>query len=475
MTTSSGSPVVSVASSTSAGAAGGSVINVSSLVSQLVAATRAPQDTQIANQTATVTTDISAIGTLKSALSTFQSALAPLSTTSSFAAATASSSNPAVFTASAASGAVPGNYSVSVTALASSQQLVSGAFAGGSTATVGTGTLNLQLGGLGFNVTVDSTNNTVAGLAAAINAAADNPGISAAVIQGTDGAHLLLTSNQAGAANTIQVTETDSGTGLAALTYGTGNLTHYTQNAPAQDASFSVAGVAYTSPSNTVSDAISGVTLNLLSTSPGSAAATLTVANDTSTVSANIQSFVSAYNTLSAALKSLGSYDAASGTAGPMLGDPVLTGVQNQLHQALEAVVGTSNYNSLPSMGIVTQSDGTMTVNSARLQTALSTDFSAVSQVFSGSSGVAAQLNTQITAELASGGLIDSRSQTLIKQNKALTTETNNLNTQMTAMTASLTQQYSALNVLLSTLQTTSAYLTQAIGSLPSVQGKPNG
>src|ERR1700736_2381994 len=111
-------PVVSVAGSTSAAGAGGSVINVSSLVSQLVAATRAPQDALIANQTQAVTTKISALGTLKSALSTFQSSLAPLMTSASFNSQTAASSNQTVFTATAGAAAVSGTYSLTVSQLA---------------------------------------------------------------------------------------------------------------------------------------------------------------------------------------------------------------------------------------------------------------------------------------------------------------------------------------------------------------------
>ncbi|MDE2250654.1 MAG: flagellar filament capping protein FliD [Gammaproteobacteria bacterium] len=468
-----GSSVVSVAASGNAAAAGGSVINVASLVSQLVAATRAPQDARIANQTAAVTSEISAVGTLKGALSTFQASLASLSTPGAFAAVAASSSNPGVFQASAASGSQPGSYSVTVTALASAQQLLSGAFAGGSSATVGTGTLQLQLGGSSFTLAVDASNNTVSGLAAAINSASGNPGINATVIQGTDGAHLLLSSSLAGAANTIAITETDAGTGLAALTYGSGNTTHYTQNAAAQDASFSIAGVAYTSASNTVSGAISGVSLTLTGTSTGGGA-TLSISNDTHTVSANIQGFVAAYNTLQGSIASLGSYDASSHSAGPMLGDPLLTGVQTQLRHVLQSLVGSSAYNSLASLGITTQKDGTLAVDSSRLQAALSGNFGAVSQLFSGTTGIAGQLDSLLTQQLTKGGSIDSRSQTLVKQSNALGKQTDALNTQMDALTASLTQQYSALNVLLSSLQTTSAYLTQAINGLPSVQGRPN-
>src|ERR1700753_1244609 len=142
----SSSGTVSVASNTSAGAAGGSVIDVSSLVSQLVAATRAPQDSIISSETQTVTTQISAIGTLKGALSTFQSSLSTLDTPSAFHAETATSGNTAVFTATATSDATPGAYSVSVSQLAQAQQIVSGTGVSGSAA-IGTGTLQLSLGG----------------------------------------------------------------------------------------------------------------------------------------------------------------------------------------------------------------------------------------------------------------------------------------------------------------------------------------
>jgi flagellar hook-associated protein 2 len=464
-------PVVSVASSSSSGAAGGSVINVSSLVSQLVAATQAPQQSLITSQTQAVTTQISSVGTLKSALSTFQSSLAALDTLSAFGTETATSSDPTAFTASANSSATLGSYSVSVTQLAQAQQLVSQAFAGGSSAVVGTGTLKLTLGSSSFSVTVSGSNDTVAGIAAAINSATGNPGIEASVVTGTGGAHLVLTSSLTGASNTIQVAETDSGTGLSSLTYGSGNTANYTQQTAPQDAAFSIAGVAYTSASNTVTDALSGVTLNLLATT--STAGTLSVATDNTAVEGNIQSLVSAYNTLQGTFTSLGSYDATTNTAGPMMGDALLTGLQSQIRSTLYSIVdtGSATYNSLASIGITTNADGTLSVNSTTLSAALSSDFSAVSQLFSGSSGVAATLNTQISADLASGGSIDSRSQTLVQQENALTQQSNQLQQQMSALSASLTQQYAALNTLLSSLQSTSSYLSQAFASLPQVQG----
>jgi len=474
MTTSSTSPV-SVASGSSAGAAGGSVIDVSTLVSDLVAATQAPQESLIQSQTTAATAEISAVGTLKSALSSFQSALTPLSTPSAFNALTASSSDKTIFTAAAGTGAVPGSYSIQVSSLASAQQLLSGPFAGGGSAVVGTGTLTLSLGGGSFNVTIDGSNDTVAGIAGAINSASGNPGVTAAIVTGSDGAHLVLSSSLTGAANTIQVSETDGGTALSALTYGSGNTGNYTQETAAQDASFSVAGVAYTSATNSVSDALSGVTLDLLGVSPSNTSATLTVANDTSTIESNVQAFVAAYNTLQSSLTGLGSYDATSGTAGPLQGNPLLSNVQNRIRETLYSLVGSSSYNSLASVGITSNADGSLALNSATLSAALSSNYSAVSALFSSTNGIAAALNSQIGADLASGGSVPSTEQTLTTQINALSKQSADLNTQMQALSASLTQQYSALNALLSSLQTTSSYLSQAFASLPTVQGKSNG
>ncbi|MDB6106806.1 MAG: flagellar hook-associated protein 2 FliD [Gammaproteobacteria bacterium] len=477
MTTTSTSTPVSVASSSSASSAGGSVINVSSLVSQLVTATQAPQAQVITTETQGVTAQISALGTLKGALSTFQSSLSAIDTASAFAVQTANTSDKTIFTASADASAVAGSYNVTVSNLAQAQQLVSKPIIGGASAVVGTGSLSLTLGASSFSVTIDSTKNTVAGIAAAINSAAGNPGITATTITGTDGAHLVLSSSLTGASNTIQVSETDGGTAFSSLTYWSGNATNYTQNSQAKDASFSISGIPYTSPSNTVTSALAGVTLSLTGTTSAGANATLSVASDTTTIATNVSAFVSAYNTMQKSLASLGSYDASSGTAGAMLGDPLLQGLQSQIRQTLNSVVttGSSAYNTLASVGITTNNDGTLSLNSAKLSAALATNTSAVSQLFGGTKGVAAKLNTQLTFELASTGPVGSRGQTLVKQENSLTKQQTDLATRMSALSASLTQQFTALDSLLSSLQTTSAYLSQAFASLPSNQGKSGG
>ena len=459
-------------------ATGGSVIDVNSLVSQLVAATRGPKDSLISAQTLKTTTQISALGTLKGALSTFQGTLGALATPGAFNAQIATSSSPTILTASAGSSAVAGTYSVSVTKLAQAQQLVSKPIVGDGSAVVGTGTLKVSLGAASFSVKLTSANDTVAGLASAINSATGNPGVTATVITGTDGAHLILSSTLTGAANSIQVAETDGGTALSALTYSTASTTNYTQNSAAQDAAFSISGIDHTSASNIVSDALSGVTLNLLGTTAAGTGAgssvNVTVANDTAAITTNLGAFVTAYNTLEGSISTLRSYDPTTHTAGPMLGDALLTGIQNELRSSLYGIVNTGSptYNSLASVGITTKSDGTLSLNPSKLQTALTAAPAAVSALFSGKNGIAANLNTRLTADLASGGAVDSRSKTLVKQDTALANQTKQLDTQMAALAASLTRQYASLNTLLSKLQSTSAALAQQLSSLPTVQQK---
>jgi len=256
-----------------------------------------------------------------------------------------------------------------------------------------------------------------------------------------------------------------------------GNTTNYTQEAPAQDAKYSISGVAGSSPSNTITNALTNVTLNLVAKTTGTDPTTVTVATDSTTIQSNIAAFVTAYNTLLGTFSSLGSYDAASQTAGPMLGNALLSSTQNQMRSTLYSIVntGSSTYNSLASIGITTNKDGTLSLNSATLSNALATNFSAVSALFSSpGSGIATSLNTQLTTDLGSTGAIASNTTSLTSQETALTKKTTDLTAQMAALSASLTQQYSALNSLLSSLQTTSAYLTQAFASLPQIQGTSN-
>ncbi len=451
----------------SIGAVGGSQIDVNSLASQLVEAERAPLDAQIQRATSKVTTQVSALGTLMGALSTFRSALSSLKTESVFGTRSATSSNEEVFTASAGTDAVAGSYDIEVVQLARAQQLASDPFPGGGTTVVGTGTLTLSLGSESFTVEIGSGSSTLADIRDAINSATGNPGITATLINGTDGSRLVLTSAQTGADYDIEVAQSGGDGGLAQLTYSAAAAGNYTQNTPAQDAVVRIATFESTSATNVLEDAIDGVTLNLAAASEGTTVA-LTVGYDTSAVTTRINTFVNAYNTLKTQITKLGGYDAANETAGSMLGDSLLTGIDSQLRRTLSGVVeGTgSSYQTLASIGITTQADGTLAVNSTKLQTALNGDFDGVSALFGSENGIAATLFSQVDGQLETGGAMDVRSSNLIEQQKDLKEQQERVDARMEIVLQRYIKQFTTLDTLLSTLETTSAYLTQELEQL---------
>ena len=457
----------------STGAVGGSQIDVQSLVSQLVAADRATPDAQIARDSTKVTTQISAIGQLMGSMSSFRSALSSLKTVDVFSTRSATSSDTTVLTASANAKAVPGTYSIDVEQLATAQQISSKAFGGGSTTTVGTGTLAVTLGTKTFNVVVSTDNASLAGIRDSINGAADNPGVRATIVQGSDGAHLVLSSSVTGAANAISVAQSGGDGGLAALTYSAASPSNYSIIQAAQDAKLHVANVTVTSATNTVSDAIDGVTLTLKKvTGEDDDPLTLTIGYDKDAVSNRINNFVSAYNALEKQIASLRSYNPDTKAAGPMLGDSLLSGIENELRSSISTNVPgqPAGFQSLSSIGITTQADGTLAADNSKLQTALSGNFDAVGQLFGSQNGVAARMFKQVDDRLKSGGTIDSRSKNLVQQQTDISKRKDQLDERMKAVQQSYLQQFTKLDTLLSQLQVTSSYLSQQIDSLAAMR-----
>mgnify|MGYP000863095763 FL=1 len=161
----------------------GSGLDISSLVSQLVTAERQPLDARISRRQSAVNVEISGLSTLKGALATLKDSLSSVRTLSALASLTAKSANEDIFTATADSTALAGSYQIEVGNLATAQKLASGPFVAGRDAVVGTGTLTLKYGTTSFNVTVDSTHNTLAGIRDAINSATGNDGITATIIR----------------------------------------------------------------------------------------------------------------------------------------------------------------------------------------------------------------------------------------------------------------------------------------------------
>jgi flagellar hook-associated protein 2 len=449
----------------------GSGLDINSLVSQLVAAEKATPQKQITRQQTSTVTTISALGSLKGALSGFNTALTQLKTIEAFSGRTASSSKPEFFTATASSTAAAGVYEVEVVQVASSAQIKSNQFAGGAGQTVGTGTLTINVGAKNFQVAIDPAHNTLAGIRDAINQATGNTDIvRATIVNATDGAHLVLTGSATGEANAITVAQADGNGGLAGLVYNPTLTTNYAPDSRiAQDSIVAVAGFAKHSATTTVTDVIDGVSLSLLKENPGTIH-TLTVATDTGTVTTRIKNFVDQYNSMVSTLSGLRSYEPTTKVAGPLLGDAMLRGIETDVRRQLTSTTsGSAVFQTLASIGVTTQKDGSLLLDNAKLTASLNSNFDEVAKLFGGENGVATRLSAALTPLLAADAEIDVRSKRLNQQSVDLQKKQATLDTRMVAVEARYKKQFNALDSLLSQLQSTSSFLTQQLSSIAKI------
>ena len=472
------------------GSTGNSTMDVNSLVTALVNAKTAGQTSALTAKQTTDNTQISAFGTLSSALSALQASLTTLSNGSLQSTFTATPSGNGL-TATAGQGAVAGTYNVSVNQIAAAQALSSTGFAD-PTKGLGNGTLALSLGNQSFSVNINSSNNTVAGIAAAINGASGNPGITATVVTGTDGAHLVLSSATSGASNTISVAVNNlSGdAGLSNLgvksvpgqnggpsTFTSANSSAaWTQSTAAQDAAFSINGISATSSTNTVTTAIAGVTLNLTSAAVGAAQAqTLTIASDTKSQATAINNFVNLYNTLVTTMGTLTQFTKGAATQGPLLGDSTLNTIKNTLASLVTQGVKSGNSTiTLSSIGITLQADGTLQTDSAKLNAALQSNPANVAALFNSTNGVGARMSSAINSFTKTGGLIDLRTTALNADLKSITQQQTALSNYATQLTNQYQAQFTALNTLMATMNNNSQYLTQLFGGQNSAGAMSN-
>ncbi|MEW6313218.1 MAG: flagellar filament capping protein FliD [Pseudomonadota bacterium] len=381
----------------------GSNLDVNNIISQLMTLERQPL-AALDNKEAAYQAKLSAYGTLKSALSTFQGSVHGLSNLSKFQAVKASPADATVLTASAMSNAVPGNYAINVTQLAKSQTVMADGKAD-MTSVIGNGTLTFQFGtisggsfdsGTGHytgatftqdaaqaskTVTIDATNNNLQGIRDAINAAA--VGVTATIVN--DGSatpyRLVLTSNATGAASSMKISVSGDAALQNLLAYNPAGTQNLAQTSTAQNAALTVNGVSVTGSSNSISGAIQGVTLNLLK---DASSTTLTVTRDSASVQTAVQSFVDAYNSLNKVLNDMTAYDAATKQAAVLQGDFTVANLRNQVRSTLNSTIAglSGNYTLLSQIGVSFQSNGTMKLDSSKLQAAVSSNFADIAGLF---------------------------------------------------------------------------------------------
>jgi flagellar hook-associated protein 2 len=383
----------------------GSNLDVNSIVSQLMAVEQRPLDL-LAQREADYQAKLSAFGTLKGALSAFQSAMQGLSDPAKFQAIKAGAADDSILnaTANVKGKAATGSYSVEVQQLAQQQKVRSDGFQS-PLSVVGSGTLTIQYGTYdsGTNtfalnsakaaqtITIDPSNSTLAGVRDAINAA--NAGVSATIINDGASNRLVLTSKDTGAASGLRITVSDDdgtnadSSGLSQLAFDpvatAGSGKNLTQVQAAQDAKLQIDGISVSKPSNTITDAIEGLTLNLLKTNIGSPTA-LDVSRDTASVQASVEAFVKSFNSINQTLKDLGGYNPATKKGGILQGDSIALSIQRSVRAAVTAATGQApgGFTSLSQIGVAFQKDGTLALDSTKLQAAMDSGFDQIGGLF---------------------------------------------------------------------------------------------
>jgi len=440
----------------------GSGLDISAIVSSLTSAYGAAQTNQLTAQQTSLDAQVSAYGTFTSALDKLQATLPTLEDPSQLAGFNATVADNTIASATTTSGAVAGQYSLEVQNLATAATLTSQPVAA-STSVVGTGSLTIAVGGASTSISIDSTNDTLAGIASAINSAANNPGVTASVITTSAGARLVLTGTATGAANAITVTQSGGDGGLSSLVYDPADsVTNLTQTQAAQDANFSINGYSATSASNVVSNAISGVTINLLGASAAKTPTTLTIAADTTAASSSINAFVTAVNGVLSSIQTLTGYNPSTQTAGALNGNATLESFQNQLQNILNQVAssGSGGVKSLTDLGITAAADGSYATNATTLSNALSSSLTSVGNLLGGSNGIATQLNNLLNGYTQPGGLLDTINQGLQSSLNNVSQQQTALNAELATYSATLTAQYNAMDTAIAQLKETQTYLT---------------
>ena len=443
----------------------GSGLDIGSLVSQLVAAERQAVGDRIARDSKRFDSQISALGSLKGSLSSLQTALASLKSESDFQVRATTSSKPEVFTASATSSAASGTYNVEVRNLATAHKLNSTPFVNGTSSVIGTGTLTISTGDQSFNVVISDGANTLGDIRDAINGSSENKGVSATIVQTDQGARLVLAARNTGVENAISVSASGGDGGLNALAYDPNGTMNMQELVEAKDALVRIEGFELSSATNTIGGAIDGVTISLIKAEPDTTY-TLTVANDPKAAKDRVKSFVTSFNQLAATMAGLRAYNPDTRVSGALLGDALLRSVESEIRRTVSDTVSAApeGLQSLSMIGIKTNSDGTLKLDEAKLASALASDFDAIGKLFGGEGGIGNRLNEVVQKYLDDDAALVKRAESLQKSKREITARTEALDARMEIVHRRYLKQFTALDTLLTQMQSTSSYLLQQLG-----------
>lgn len=446
----------------------GSGIDTAALVSQLVSATRTPREAAISSRASENSARISALASATSSLETFSTALTETLKSASYAGQPAST-DPTVVSVTALPGGTPTGLpaQIKVTQLALAQSLDSVNLASATTA-VGLGTLTLTVGSNTAQIDITAANNSLDGLAAAINET--GLGVTAQVVTDVSGSRLLLR-GQTGAANAFTLRKLGGDTAdtdLQRFTWngGSGNMT---RRQTAVDSIIKLDNATIQSASNTLENVIPYVRIDL---NKVSATVPVTIATDEPTTSVKdlVKEFVTAYNTLRSALNSATVSGADASTAGALAGDPGVRDMVQQLARlTTTTLASTGDYKTLNDIGISTNRNGTLALNETRLDAAIAADAGAVARMINpavstaSDPGLAAAVKAvKDNLQSTNGSLATSKAK-YDKLATELSKQLEKLDTEMTDYEARLTATYAAMEKRLNAFKATQTYLEQQI------------
>jgi len=460
--------MTTIGSSIAALLGGSSSIDTGALVTQLVAASRQPRESAITQKQSLNNTRISAVASAIGSLDTFATAISDALKTAAFAGQPASN-DPSIASLSLLPGGVPQGLpaQIEVTQLAAAQVLQSVTLAA-KTDPVGLGTLTLTTASGVHTITIDGANNSLDGLASAINAA--SAGVTASVVTDNNGARLIL-KGATGAANafTLTVGPTDTAdVNLQRFTFDgtTGGMTRKQQ---ALDSIVKIDGVQHQNSTNTLDTALPYVRIDLNKAAPGTLV-TLATTEPTSSIKDLVTQFVSGYNTLRKALNHATAAGTETHSAGALAGDAGVRDMVRRLASLTTTQLATSGtYKTLSDLGVGTNQDGTLKLDSTRLDAAIAADPQGVAQminpaVSSAATPGLAKIVTDLKTSLEDPNGALTAAKTKYDQLAASYAKSlEKLNTEMSDYETRLTTVYTAMGAKLAALKATQTYLEQQV------------
>ena len=435
----------------------GSGLDLNSLVQQLVAAERAPAEGRLDRSASKLQSQISALGQVKSGLATLEEALNRLTGVED--ARSVQVSDEAAFTASATAAADIGRYNIEVFELASAQSLASAGFLD-LDAALGAGDLTITVGANDpVTVTIADGANTLRDVRDAINDA--NAGVLATVVRDGTEWRLLLSSEEGGLANTINMTVSgtlDANLASAAMT----------QTVAPADARFSVAGLELTSSSNVVDDVLPGVTLNLRAVTE--APVELSVGRDAEATREALEEFITAYNAMIDLSASLSSFNVETGQRSALAGDSTLRGIRGALPNALGAETGAL-WNAVE-LGLRSDDTGKISLDEEAFAARLAEDTPEALASLRGFGDVLAQ---NIRGYTEAGGILAIRTESMQASLRSIDVRRDQLDRRMESYEQRLVRQFAALDQMVAQMQSTSSFLASQLANLPLARSGSDG